>query len=189
MISTLTAPRSLAYALMALILSALSLSPQVADARSPAKALKGRIILSTTPFPTRFKSDAAFIKHMKKVDTKAFNLEAGKPVDIELMAFFAKPIKATELTATVYDVTEEPQEMATTFPIYLQGRKAEQIVASNFRLDDQSFKLERRYLLVISTGYRGKILAQTKFSIKATAAQRQQMKAEEAKAKAAMDME
>ncbi|MFN3200157.1 MAG: hypothetical protein ACE366_17295 [Bradymonadia bacterium] len=180
----------LAFSLALLTLSlGLSLNAPVAHGRSPAKALKGRVILSTTPFPFKFKSNSAFIKHMKKVDTKAFNLEKGRQTNVELMAFFGKAIKATEVTATIYDITEKPQEMVETFPIYLQGNKAEQIVASNFALDLDSYKLERRYMLVITMGYRGKMLAKTTFAVKATAAQRAAMKAEQKAAQKAMDME
>ena len=87
---------------------ALTLTPAAAEAkgRKPEDALRGRIILSTSPFPASFKDDATFISTMKRVDTKAFRFGEAEKIAVEIMAFFAKPVDRTELTATLYDTTE-----------------------------------------------------------------------------------
>jgi hypothetical protein len=145
---------------------ALTLTPVAAEAkgRKPEDALRGRIILSTTPFPASFKDDATFISTMKRVDTKAFRFGEAEKIAVEIMAFFAKPVDRTELTATLYDTTERV-EMKDTFPIN-PGQRGTRILASYFDLRKAALESERRYKLVITDGFRGPVLAETDFAIK-----------------------
>lgn len=137
----------------------------LAAGRKPEDALRGRIILSEKPFPASFKNDAAFISTMKAYDTKGFKYAGREKIPVEFMAFFADPVNLTQLTGTVYDVTER-FEMKDTFPIY-PGQRGGRVLASFFELRKDAFETERRYKFVITTGYRGLVLAETDFAIKA----------------------
>lgn len=139
--------------------------PTAAQARKPADALKGKIVLSTKPFPVRFKSDAAFIRHMRKVDTKAFRFDGADKIGVEFMAFFARPVTTTQLTAKIYDVTERRQ-LRDTFPVY-PGQRNTRILASYFEMKADKFEVERRYHMVLTAGFKGRVLAETTFAIKA----------------------
>ena len=142
------------------------LAPSVAlGSKQVARKLKGRIILSQKPFPTSFKNDRSFVKHMKRVDTKRFVYGDSEKISVEFMAFFARSYAVTEFTATVFDVTER-REMVTTFPIYPQQRKT-QILASYFSMDKASFEVEHQYLMVVQSTYGGPVIAEAKFAIKA----------------------
>lgn len=152
--------------LLALLLLAL---PSAAVARDPADALKGRVILSTKMFPSRFKSDDAFIQHMKRVDTKAFRYEGAETLNVEFMAFFAEPLQATQLEAKIFDVTER-RELKDTFPVYPGGRGL-RILASNFEMRASLIEPERRFHLILTEGYRGRVLAETDFVVKASPGQ------------------
>jgi hypothetical protein len=145
-----------------------SLAPSVAEAgpgKKPEDALKGRIILSERPFPASFQSDASFIAHMKKADTKGFKYGGRDKIPVEFMAFFAQPINVTQLQGTLYDVTER-LEMRDNFPIY-PGTKGGRVLASYFEMRKETIEAERRYKLVITSGYRGLVLAEADFAIKA----------------------
>lgn len=141
------------------------LAAPAAHAKKPADKFAGKIILSTKPFPTSFKNDAAFIAHMKKVDTKGFKYGDKDTISVELMAFFARPYNSTEFTVTIYDVTEG-RTTAATFPIY-PAQKNTRILASGMTLDRATFGEERAFLVTITAAYGGPIIAETKFSIKA----------------------
>ena len=154
----------LSCAAPAVLVSALSATTAEARGKKPEDALKGRIVLSTAPFPSSFKDDSAFIAYMKKVDTKGFRFEDKEKISVELMAFFAAPVVQTQLTATLYDSTEG-LEMKDTFPIY-PGTRGTRILASYFDLRKAALESERRYKLVITDGFRGRVLAETDFAIK-----------------------
>ncbi len=133
-------------------------------ARSPNRVFKGKIILSKKPFPFRFKSDKALIRHMKRVDSKSFRYDEEGNIHIEFMAFFARPHRSSQFNAAIYDVTER-RRLVSTFPVY-PNQKMTKILASDVVLDKETFPEERHYLLVISRQYNSPILAESKFAIK-----------------------
>lgn len=148
-----------------LVLTSTATSPAVAAGKKPEDALRGRIILSEKPFPASFASDAAFITHMKRADTKGFKYAGRDKIPVEFMAFFAQPINVTQLQGTVYDVTER-LEMRDSFPIY-PGSKGGRVLASFFEMRKETFEAQRRYKLVITTGFRGVVLAEADFALTA----------------------
>lgn len=152
-------------ALCALAVTSAAAPSALAAGKKPEDALRGRVILSERAFPASFASDAAFITHMKRVDTKGFKYAGRDKIPVEFMAFFAQPVNVTQLTGTLYDVTER-LEMKDTFPIY-PGQKGGRVLASYFELRRDAHEAERRYKLVITSGFRGLVLAETDFAIKA----------------------
>jgi hypothetical protein len=145
---------------------ALLFLPLAASARDPADALKGRIVLSLKSFPMHFKSDDEFIKTMKHADTKGFQYATGSDtIAVEFMAFFAEPIQTTELEAKIYDVTEARPVMKDNFPVY-PGQRGLRILNSNFEMKAGTLDVERRYQMVLTEGFRGRVLAETTFAIK-----------------------
>ena len=157
----------------------LSLVAADAQARKPADAFKGKIILSTKAFPRSFSSDRKFIKHMKKVNTKTFSYADGADsISIEFMAFFRRAYGGTEFPAMIYDVTEGKRHV-TSFPIYpAPNQKKTRILASYAQLSKDQFPDEtRRYELVVTSG--GRIISKAKFTIKESQAARAQRLAEE----------
>ncbi len=136
-----------------------------ADQAKVAKKLKTRVILSQKPFPYRFKSDAAFVKHMKRADRKSFQYDEKDRIRLEFMAFFARPYQSTEFTVTVYDVTEK-RELKDSFPIAPEQRQT-QILSSFISLKKDDYDVERRIHMIVQPTYGGPIIAETTFAIKA----------------------
>lgn len=160
--------------------AALCLFAADASAAKPANVFKGKIIMSTTPFPARFGSDSKFISHMRKVDTKSFTYAEGEEnLTIEFMAFFRQAYGGTEFPAMVYDTTEGNRRHVTTFPIYPDPtQKTTRILASGAWLNKEQFPDETRtYEMVITSG--GKAIARTKFTIKESPSARAARLAEE----------
>lgn len=143
----------------------LLLAPATAQANPVADKLKGRIILSTKPFPASFPNDKTFIKHMRRADTKKFEYDDSQKISVEFMAFFARKYTVTEFTVTLFDVTER-REMVDTFPVY-PGQRETRILASAVRLEPDPFQEEHRFLMVIQPTYGGPVIAETQFAIKA----------------------
>ncbi len=144
---------------------AMLLAPSAAQANKVANKLKGKIILSPKAFPSSFASDKAFIKHMRRADTKRFTYGESQKIGVEFMAFFARKYTVTEFTVTIFDITER-REMVTTFPVYPQQRET-RILASFVRLEPDAFQEEHRFLMVVQPTYGGPVIAETQFAIKA----------------------
>ena len=134
----------------------------IAHARKPADVFGGEVILSTQPFPTRFKSDKAFVKHMKKVRTREFRYGEKDFIDVELMAFFNRTLVATEVVCKVLNLSDRKQ-LVTQFSIYPASRK-NRILASSFRINKDLFAPEKTYQLYLEHG--SKTLAQVRFSVR-----------------------
>ena len=147
-----------------------------AHAQKPADVFKGKVVLAATPFPTGFKSDKAFVAHMKKVDRKVFEYDETGKFDLELMAFFAKPQTNSQFTCRILDITEGATTVAD-FPIY-PAQKETRILASGASINREKFPPDRRYHLVISGTYNGPVLAEARFTIAKSAADKAADKAQ-----------
>ncbi|MCA9526314.1 MAG: hypothetical protein KC549_08455 [Myxococcales bacterium] len=156
--------------LLAATLLLLSLAAPAGAKKTAEDRLGGKIILSTKMFPRQFASDGAMVAHMKKAHTKAFRYDESGKIEVEFMAFFARPHTTTEFTGTIYDVTEGRQ-VAGTFPIY-PAQKETRVLQSGMTLNRETYAAERRYLFVITNGYRGAVLAEANFVLQRPAGER-----------------
>lgn len=152
-----------------------SWTPATSHARKPADVFKGRVIVSTKPFPVNFKSDRAFTRYLKKAHRKRVNYGDKESLDLEFMAFFKRSYGSTEFTGMIFDVTG-PRKLVETFSIYPQQRTT-RVLASHIKLSKDTFPEEHRYYLVVTLGQT--ILAETYFTVKESAHSRSKRKAAE----------
>lgn len=132
----------------------------------PEKKFKGQIVISKKRFPSRFKSDSQFIRHMKKVNTNKLTAEGDEDWKFEYMAFLPQPISTLKAAVTYYDITNPGQKKyINNFAFYPSDRK-DKIVAGHAELSPDKFEANRKYLMVFSRGYGQKALAKTKFVLK-----------------------
>ena len=136
-----------------------------AFAISPEKKFRGKIIVSAKRFPSRFDSDKAMIKHMKKVNTHEITASSEKDWDFEYMAFLSKPIGTLQAAVSFYDVTGGGQQLIDTFTFYPEDQ-SDKIIAGNQRLSSNRFSADRKYLMVFSRGYGQAALAKTKIVLR-----------------------
>lgn len=134
-------------------------------ARAPEKVLKGKIIMSTKRFPSKFKSDKAFVKYMKKVDTKGIHAKKDGSWSFEYMVFARKPVGTIQAAVTFYDITGGGQKFVNTFNFYTTDKKDRIINGHASLSEEKNFKANRKYLMVFSRGYGQKALASTKFAL------------------------
>ncbi|AWV89662.1 hypothetical protein [Bradymonas sediminis] len=141
-------------------------SVQTAWAVKPEKKFKGDIIISTERFPSRFKSDNEFVRHMKKVNTKTLTAQGDESWEFEYMAFLPKPVSTLKAAVTYYDITVKgSQKYIETFAFYPSDR-SDKILAGHAELSASKFSPDRKYLMVFSLGYGQKPLASTKFVLR-----------------------
>ncbi len=154
-------------AISVLVLAALLLGGLgTAFAIKPARKFRGRIIISTKRFPSRFKSDHQFIHHMKKVNTHRLTAKGDKDWQFEYMAFLPSSVATLKAAVTYYDITNPGhRKMINTFAFYPSDRK-DKILAGHAELSPKRFQANHKYLMVFSRGYGRKILAKTKFILR-----------------------
>lgn len=134
--------------------------------RSAESRLGGQIILSTTPFPASFTSDAAMVRYMKaqkKKHNNVFRYNAEGKLSLELMAFFKKAHTTTEFTAHIYDISEGRRfiESQSIYPT----QRSTSVLNSFIRLNRDTFEAQRNYRIVISKGLRGYVIAEADFGL------------------------
>lgn len=171
MLSSVTAlqKRPAVVATSLLVLVALLLAGfGTAMALKPEKKFKGDIIISTKRFPSRFKSDSHFIRHMKKVNTHKLTAKGDDAWQFEYMAFLPRPVATLKAAVTYYDITNPGQKKyINTFAFYPSDRK-DKILNGHAELSTKRFQADRKYLMVFSRGYGQKTLAKTKFVLRRT---------------------
>ena len=131
-----------------------------ATAKDPAEKFEGEIIISEKRFPSRFKSDAQMIAHMKKVNTHEITATGDDDWEFEYMAFLPGAVGTLQAAVTFYDITSGGQALVDTFTFY-PADKSERILNGHARLDTERFKPDRKYLMIFSRGYGQRALAQT----------------------------
>jgi hypothetical protein len=145
------------------------------NARKPADVFKRKIIISTKSFPSSFKSDKAFVHYMKRNNKKRLVYPKSNQMTVRFMAFFSKPIRATEFTALLYDLTDRGRLVATV-PVS-PNQRVTRILASAFDFEVSEFPEEHQYRLMIAIG--NQALAETRFTIKESPSNRVKRKARE----------
>ena len=96
---------------------------------------------------------------------KAHKNESSTPTQIALRFdswHFSKPIRTTEFTALVYDLTDRNRLVATV-PVAPSQRET-RILASAFDIERRDFPEEHKYRVMIAVG--STALAQAQFTIK-----------------------
>ena len=142
------------------------LSMPYALAADAHKKFKGKIIVSTKRFPSKFKSDKDMISYMKKTNTHELKAEAGKDWEFEYMAFLKKPIGTIQASVMVFDITNPGTEtLIDNFNFYPENKELK-IINGHQRLSRERFSPDRKYLMVMARGYGQKSLARTKLVLR-----------------------
>lgn len=132
-----------------------------AFAVSPEKKLAGKIIVSAKRFPSRFDSDDAMIKYMKKANTHELFAEGDADWNFEYMAFLKKPVGTLQAAVSFYDVSVPGTESLIDTYTFYPDKTTHKIINGYQRLDKSKFHKDRKYLMVFARGYGQSALAKT----------------------------
>ena len=160
MTSAVSRPFSFLSTLLAFLAVTMLCLPS-ALAVTPEKKFAGKIIVSAKRFPSRFDSDAAMIKHMKRVETHELFAEGDADWEFEYMAFLKKPVGTLQAAVTFYDVSVPGTEtLIDTYTFYPDNAK-HRVIAGHQRLASSKFQKDRKYLMVFARGYGQPALAKS----------------------------
>ena len=140
-------------AMMVVVAGSLVTLVGVAGAAKAADLLKGRIIISEKPFPSRFASDAAMVAHMKKVHKGELVCTKEGVWEFHYMAFFAKPLDDIQVTVNLFDMTAGG-EFILGADQYTSSR-GERILASYFKFTREEIPSNHKInILIVHKGVR-----------------------------------
>ncbi len=155
-------PRPFSFLANILIMMAVTMMAMPsAFAVTPEKKFAGKIIVSEKNFPSRFDTDAAMIKHMKKANTHELFAKGEGDWEFEYMAFLKKPVGTLQASITFYDISVPGTEtLIDSFTFYPDNAK-HQILNGHQRLSKNKFQKDRKYLMVFARGYGQPALSKT----------------------------
>src|SRR5438132_10873851 len=92
--------------ILAAALAAALAAPLYAKGPVPEDYLKGRIIISDKPLPTRWSSVSSYVAQLKTLNkgTLWYDKKSGK-LTVQYAAFFGKAIEDVQVNLVLYDIT------------------------------------------------------------------------------------
>lgn len=143
------------------LIVALVASP--ATAGKVEKKLGGKIMLSEKRFPTKAKSENAFISKVKKQSKAKFQEnKANKEWKIHFAAFFKKPLPDLEYSVKVWDLTDGSKDLVKSWEQYADSQ-SQTTVLSYLTLNRDETAPNRKLMVTIEA--LGKVVAVGKFQI------------------------
>ena len=139
--------------------------PAVASAKgtAPEDALKGRIIISDRPIPSRWSSASTYVAQLKNLNksTLWYAKKTGK-LKVEYAAFFAKPVNDVQVDLVIYDITNGAHERRTSTENFMN--RGDRVVFNSIVFDKEDFPMNKKYRLVIES--RHQVVAQGEFILR-----------------------
>ena len=123
----------------------------------PEDFLKGQMIISDRPIPTKWTSAAAYASQLRNLNKQSitYDKKTGK-VQVYYAAFFAQPVNDVQVNFVIYDITSGPRAKKGAWEAFL-GRKGERVLFNSVELDKEDIEMNKKYLFGIE--FRGKIIA------------------------------
>jgi hypothetical protein len=147
----------------ALLLSA-CLSPAFAKKESlPEDALKGKIIISDKPLPTKWSSASSYVAQLKGLNksTLWYEKKSGK-VTIQYAAFFAQPVADIQVNLVLYDVTGGGRVQKVSTENFMQ--RGDRVLFNSVVFDKEEIEGNKKYLMAIED--RRRTIASATFTLR-----------------------
>ena len=139
--------------ILAISVSLALIPPAEGRGRKPQDVFKGKIVLSTKPFPSKFKNDASFIKYVKKVKKTEFYPEKEDGGwHVNYMAFFARPLQRRDYSVLFYDITDKSRPRFIMEGGSYPEKAGERIMVGEYELQRLNFEEDKKYVMTYSLG-------------------------------------
>lgn len=152
--------KTLAAALAMVLLTG---SAAFAKGPVPEDALKGKIIISDKPLPTRWSSVGAYVAQLKGLNkgTLWYDKKSGK-LTIQYAAFFAKPVDDVQVNLVLFDVTNGAHTQKVSTENFMN--RGDRVLFNSVVFDKEDIEGNKKYLLTIQD--RGRVIASGTFILR-----------------------
>jgi hypothetical protein len=114
----------------------------------PEDYLKGRIIISDKPLPTRWSSVGSYVSTLKGMNrgTIWYDKKSGK-VTIQYAAFFAKPVEDVQVNLVLYDITGGQHTQKVSTENFMT--RGDRVLFNSVVFDKEDIEGNKKYMMTI----------------------------------------
>ncbi|MCS6913363.1 MAG: hypothetical protein RMK29_02610 [Myxococcales bacterium] len=125
-------------------------------APKPEDLLKGTMIISDRPLPTRWTNASAYAAQLRSMNRGSifYDKKTGK-AQVYYGAFFAQPVNDVQVNFVIYDITSgyAAKVKKGSWEAFM-GRKGERVLFNSVELDKEDLEMNRKYLFAIESNHR-----------------------------------
>jgi hypothetical protein len=114
----------------------------------PEDLLKGRIIISDKPLPTRWSSVGSYVSQLKGLNkgTIWYDKKQGK-VTIQYAAFFARPVEDVQVMLVLYDITGGQHTQKVSTENFMT--RGDRVLFNAVVFDKEDIEGNKKYMMTI----------------------------------------
>jgi hypothetical protein len=134
-----------AFSLAALLFG---LPAAIAKGPAPEDFLKGKIIISNKPIPTRWTSVSAYVSQLKGLakETMWYDKKTGK-LTVQYAAFFSQPVQDVQVNLVLYDITAGAHTMKVSTENFMT--RGDRVLFNSVEFDKEDIEGNRKYMMTI----------------------------------------
>jgi hypothetical protein len=119
-----------------------------AKSAGPEEFLKGKIIISDKPLPSRWSSVSSYVGQMKALNRGSlwYDKKSGK-LTVHYNAFFSKPVDDVQVMLVLYDITNGAHEQKVSTENFMQ--RGDRVLFNSVVFDKEDIEGNRKYLMTI----------------------------------------
>lgn len=125
----------------------------LAKGTKPEDLLKGKIIISDKPLPTRWNSAASYVAQLKGMNKASlwYDKKSGK-LTVQYAAFFAQPVNDVQVNLVLYDITGGTHQQKVTTENFMQ--RGDRVLFNAVVFDKEDIEGNRKYMMTIEDRHR-----------------------------------
>lgn len=134
--------------LLFLLLSALTAR---AKGPQPEDLLRGQMIITDRPIPTKWSSPTAYAAQLRGMSKGSifYDKKTGK-TQVYYAAFFAQPVNDVQVNFVIFDITDGPRVKKGSWEQFLV-RKGDRVIFNSLELNKEDVEMNRKYLFAIES--------------------------------------
>jgi hypothetical protein len=129
----------------------------------PEDSLKGKIIISDKPLPTKWNSVSSYVAQLKGLNksTLWYDKKSGK-LTVQYAAFFAQPVSDIQVNLVLYDVTGGGRMQKVSTENFMQ--RGDRVLFNAVVFDKEDIEGNKKYMMAIED--RHHIIASGTFTLR-----------------------
>ncbi len=133
-----------------ILLAALVALPALAKGKGPVPEdfLKGKIIISDHPLPTKWNSVSSYVSQLKNLNrgTLWYDKKSGK-LTVQYAAFFAKPVEDVQVNLVLYDITGGLHTLKVSTENFMT--RGDRVLFNSVVFDKEDIEGNKKYMMTI----------------------------------------
>jgi hypothetical protein len=147
------------------VLAALLAGASLAFAKGPVPEdmLKGKIIISDKPLPTKWNSVSSYVSQLKGLnrETVWYDKKSGK-LTVHYAAFFARPVDDVQVNLVLYDITHGAHTQKVSTENFMT--RGDRVLFNSVVFDKEDVEGNKKYMMTIED--RRRIIASGTFILR-----------------------